>query len=247
MRDSQQQKVYNAQWGVLPATPTPVAEAQEILDHLADVYGTRKVTITVNRRIQAWGGWYRPTGEIEVPTDTPKLSTVLHEFAHHLSYEAGGGCNHDGGFIEAFVEVTREHLGDTFAASLEAAFTTAGLRTSLVDYEQKLLEVEEKRAADRAAVHERRTGYVVGGEDVWAGSITFAVSKDRYGYWDFSDYVHRAKVWLTESGARRAIERENDLSGSRVFRVEEVMGDGFGGWQVGYGADYESLDDEAEV
>ena len=198
LRDSQRSKVYKAErMGFKDLNESRrnvgITEAQEVLDILVAEFETSRVTIKLNRRIKAWGGWYqRWRKTIEVPRASVPISTVLHEFAHHLSDEREvGEEGHGGGYTEAMLDVVEAWMSPTIREGLAKAYTAQGCKVGGHHVKKKLNAYQERRERDG----ERRTVYVLRWNDT-------AYMKNLNGRttWNIED----ARVYLTLKGAKKA-------------------------------------------
>lgn len=158
-KDSQRSKVYEAEnnWKaklqkVLKHTVS-LEEAQEILDSLAKEFRVRPITIQKNARIQAWGGWYSVRkNAIEVPRVPTPITTVLHEFAHHLDYNSKGygRQGHGPSYTERMLEVIRQFWGSDASFALEECYEQCGVRvgvTVAAQMKEKYSTALERRRA----------------------------------------------------------------------------------------------------
>ena len=161
--DYQKSKVYKAEWRWDSTSPlnseltrgVSLVEADEIVALLATEFGTTKPKVMRNPRMKAYGGWYRsipPT--IEFPSGHVRVSTVLHEFAHHLDNQSG----HQWTFAQAMCRVVTAYFGAAASIELLRHYEEVGVD---VEESQYLERVERNRRAARAAQNRRgKTGTV---------------------------------------------------------------------------------------
>lgn len=217
LRDSQRSKVYRAEsstWGDLNEMRrlVDVPEAEDILGLLMVEFDTSPVVLNVNTRIKAWGGWYkRWEKEIEIPRNKVKVSTILHEFAHHLAYEREVGHEgHGGGFTEAMIDVVTAWDSAHVAALLADSYKRCGVKVG----GHHVLAKDEAKQESRNKDGEERDVYMVG----WRTAGFYADDTQYYavtttGWFDEETrYTHNAKLYLTERGARKAAAK---LQGSK--------------------------------
>ena len=132
MRDSQRQKVYRAEskYDYEAGIERVNADfADEIIGCLADTFKVKKPEVAVNRKLRRVAGQYTGWQNlIEFSSNTPRLSVVTHEFAHHLARERTKGQNlyglraHGGGFTEAMLDVTEDIVGTADRKILNSAY-----------------------------------------------------------------------------------------------------------------------------
>jgi hypothetical protein len=208
-KDTHRSKVYAAERKANPENAlgtTDIEGAREIIEGLAQHFGTNPVRGVLNRRIKAWGGmYYRHLREIHFPHPTPSIKTVLHEFAHHLDYERGGthdGKGHGGSYTEAMIDVVRHYAGDQVAGQFIHAYEAEGC---LVGHKHSKEVIERSKAGvarrqDRHGIEEEgwaiRTGQSAAfGDRFWKGNM-----RER-------EPISEATVWKRKSTAEKNQEK----------------------------------------
>lgn len=237
-RDTQKQKVYNAEWRAHYGTEEAikVSDSQFILDLLADEFEVSAPTIKVNRRIKAYGGWYKGWQRlIEVPSTVTSLKTLLHEFSHHLEKERRNATDpkeryfdpgHGGAFVESHLDVVEAYYGTQARSELADAYVRANVVTSAkaaLDKRQKAREAAEKR---KQRDGEKATVYVVANGLETDGTNGMWV-KDA-SHWAY--HVVDAKPYKTLRGAKNAADgfmRATIYALPGTYRVDF---DGAGRW-----------------
>lgn len=214
MRDSQRSKVYQAERanyvGEKSNDPlVTLAEAQEWLDLLADHFEVGRVPIQRNARMQNFSGWYTRRGPvIEVPEEKVHLTTVAHEFAHHISIADPG---HGPLYTERHLDVVLVLWGPGAVDILRESYATAGVKVGAEVLEEMERAAQERRDRRRAEHGKIRDLYVIR-----RTSDGFYLSDDGW----YSPHLNRStKVWKTERGAMKAAERYGDHA------VEMVSGE----------------------
>ena len=212
LRDAQRQKVYNAESVGFRHTNEArrhvnLDEAKEALDILVQEFETQPVTISINRRIKAWGGWYQSwVKNIEVPSNVVPMSTVLHEFAHHLAYHREVGIEgHGGGFTEAMLDVVKAWVGQDVADSLKEAYRRSKCKIGGHHVTEKL--EAKKQAWER---QEPQMVYIIGYEDVSyysEGKVPHYFVTTTGWFDEVSRRTYQAKVYKTLGGAERAAKK----------------------------------------
>lgn len=229
LRDTQRQKVYNAETRGFRSHPEAVrrvglAEAQTTLDILVAEFQTLPVTVGVNRRIKAWGGWYQSwMRHIEVPTEMVPMSTVLHEFAHHLAYHRNVGVEgHGGGFTEAMLDVVTAWVSPSAAVDLEDAYTRGRCKIGGHHVEAKLAAAKEKRDKDGEMADVYLVGYL---DTDYSDKLKPYYFTETTGWYDqVSAQMYNGKQYKTLRGARKAAEKVYGSLGETAIIVFKTLG-----------------------
>jgi hypothetical protein len=214
-----------------------LADAQEYLDVLAATFEVIPVRIQRNLRIKQWGGWYKRYGGngplIEVPAGAIKLSTVVHEFAHHLddmrresktySYRDPG---HGGAYTEAMLDVVQEVYGSKSRARLEQAYHEGSCLIGAAAAQEKADKAQERKERDRKRDGERGDVYLVARGLELDGSDAQWLEGTYVTYHSSS-----AKPYRTLAAAKRAATKAWDAS--TIYKTRGIFRtgwDGKGAW-----------------
>ena len=239
-KDMQRNKVYRAEdaWkrdsvdGQLT-----LSAAQEWLDILVAQFEVPVVRIQRNLRIKQWGGWYKRYGGngplIEVPAGAIKLSTVVHEFAHHLddmrreaktyNYRDPG---HGGAYTEAMLDVVKAVYGPASAQRLEQAYHEGSCLVGAQAAQEKAQKAKERKEAMRQRDGERGDVYLVarGLETDATNAVWLEGSYLTY-------HVSSAKAYRTLAAAKRAGTKHWDaVTIYRSGGIYRTGWDGVGRW-----------------
>lgn len=234
LRDSQRQKVYDAEYRGFRQTDeasrnVDLAEAQEMLDILSTEFETGPVAIQRNARIKAWGGWYQSWANmIEVPRSRVPVSTILHEFSHHLAYHREVGHEgHGGGFTEAMLDVVSAWVSPEAAALLADAYAEKRCKVGGHHVLAKD-EARKKREAQNNTVQEV---FMVGYEDISYYSddkVPFFFQTTTGWFDEVTRKTYQAKMYKTERGAKAAAQKlygsvkgyeDNEAAPIHVYRT----------------------------
>lgn len=166
-------KVLSKEFGV----PMPTVQEAKLERGLAGVYHYNQISF--------------PAGKVV------HLSTILHEFAHHLHRHLGyQGRAHGGGYIEAMLTVVSTYLGEGPADDLRAQYEKVGLPVTQAD--------EMEHVARAAAVADRLRDRVGETGKVYVVSISIN-GGPRYFIQDantFNRYA-QAGAWRRRSTAEK--------------------------------------------
>lgn len=244
-RDSQRQKVYNAEgsWermqyalGGLESETITIAQGQEWLDLLAEHFECRPVMLKQNRKIRQWGGWYKPYAMlIEVPGSKLSLKTLAHEFAHHLEdmrqaylpeverrkYNDPG---HGAMYTETMLDVVHAIWGDAPMHALAQSYMKHNVLVGRLAAIERKQKQEKAREARNKRIGERGTVYIVGNglaEDI-----------REHTYWADGQYWvnhwQNAKAYRTLKGAKNAAQT---FMRATIYKTEGVYNVTYGVWR----------------
>lgn len=203
MRDSERQKVYNAE-ARLHTYWVLIEEAKEIIDQLCDEFQVKMPTIVHNPRMRQYDGFYRSRDHsITFRSSEPSLKTVLHEFAHALTrtrHSRRVGRAHGGRFTEAMLDVVRYYLGVEQAANLRQHYLARGLATSAEEEDLWEDKVVARRRRDEERVGEKGPVYILSLK-LKDGRVYFE-GRTRYLTYE-REWV---KVWRREWAAYKAAD-----------------------------------------
>lgn len=229
MRDSQRQKVYNAESSFdyrEEIKRVTLEEAQQIIENLAGDFSTNKPEAVVNNRLRRVAGQYTHWQNlIEFSNNTPKLSVVVHEFAHHLSRERSKGIYglraHGGSFTEAMIDCVDAAMGYKPKLTLNAAYIERNVLVGLRHEIEHVAENAKKEFKDPW----RRDGeegkvLVVKGASPYTGQTQYHAGVDSYGD-RYAVNQFAAKGFRYRGAAEKAGKR---LFGNDPFEIIEVDG-----------------------
>lgn len=215
MRDSQRQRVYDAEqvwaWSTKANPVVTFDEAQDILFEAATEFRVPVPFLKVNTRLKQLSGQYRFLEQtIEIPGDSTETATILHEFGHHLSdtriaesaERSWKFRPHGGSFVTAYLDVVRWRLGETEADSLAESFrfhkVLIGVKDELAHFKKT---EKNRRAAEQKNWNkhgERGKVYIVKLRDEQSEKVRW-IGMSSYTW--FIAERDRAKVWRYRAAA----------------------------------------------
>ena len=199
MRDSQRQKLYNAEghwkrerdgeW-IMKKGSKDKSEIEALYEMLAEAFGTTKPPVVINTRLKLWAGTaYHDHIEF---CDGVTLYTALHEFAHWMP----GSHKHDWKFVSNLLEVVQWWYGDEEARAMRDSFRKYEVIWHLEDSEQKRIKAQAAQERRRERHGETGTVYLL--VRVVADGYLYRCHGNYY-----SDYLRNASVWRRKATAMK--------------------------------------------
>lgn len=229
MRDSQRQKVYDAEgrwWRERPSEwvhergSDDTSELQALYELLAEETGAEVPPFTINHRLSAWAGiTYRNRIEFH---DGVSMLTALHEFAHWMDH----GHKHGWKFAENMIRLVGIWYGDAEAEALKAAYAHYGVTWH--EYEALARERKAKAARERRYERhgERGAVYVLArvlpsekAVSTLAGASGELIYRCEGLYYSY--YLSQAKTWRRRATA----ERHAQKGSNQKYSVMEAEGE----------------------
>jgi putative metallohydrolase (TIGR04338 family) len=219
MRDSQRQKIYDAEHASSPGKAFPtVEECQAYVDRvlkrkrLQRKYSVPR-TIVVHpghgRRIACATTIYGRR-VIKLPRWSRTELTILHEIAHHIADNDGRSWSHNWKFAAVLLTLVREMMGAEAEQALRGQYRTRRVRYTEPRAKRELTGEQRVAAADRlAAAREARFGErgrwaLRTTRGAWCKRVTWKFGQ---AYPTFTGMVEEAQVWTTRPAVDRWVER----------------------------------------
>lgn len=206
MKDSMQQRSYRAEGAWMNQDFEAARlminfdQVPAIIERLVSEFGTSTPALFQRSLPRGVAGWHDYRG-ITFDLGPIQLSTVLHEFSHHLHKELGRqGRAHGGGFVEAMVEVVRFYFGsDDVAEALRDRYAEKGLPITSAEEVSHV----ERAAAAAHRLQERR------GEEGPVFVVSILIQNERRFIKDGRSYYLgvNAGVWRRRGTAEKYASR----------------------------------------
>lgn len=225
MRDSQRQKVYDAEWAWADSgRQVTINEATNIIKKLSEEFEVPVPSVAYNHQMKRWGGWYL-TNSIEFSSGAIMLKTVLHEFAHHLDSKRKwadrqnpdrrdarnwGWRSHGGSFTEAMIDVVWKYFDADTARALIKRYREYGCDIGSDEEYERVKAANEQYAAaeERSRQRDGEEGEVFVVELTHIDNSEISYVSDRQSWRAYMcRNIRWAKTWRTKKAADREAKR----------------------------------------